>query len=100
MRPRPPDWGTFGHCPERNRIGARLCAKHQPQHVEKLCASGVFQQAGFAKLLRLVPLCGTQPRSEAQCADALVVEDGHYRPTTVALDFTGARSAPLQIKSP
>jgi hypothetical protein len=28
-------------------------------------ASGVFQQAGFAKLLRLVPLSGTQPRSRA-----------------------------------
>jgi hypothetical protein len=28
--------------------------KHQPQHVEKSAASGVFQQAGFAKLLRLV----------------------------------------------
>jgi hypothetical protein len=26
-------------------------------------ASGVFQQAGFAKLLHLAPLCGTQPRS-------------------------------------
>jgi hypothetical protein len=22
---------------KRNKIGARLCAKHQPQHVEKLC---------------------------------------------------------------
>jgi hypothetical protein len=27
-------------------------------------ASDGFQQAGFAKRLRLVPLCGTQPRSE------------------------------------
>ncbi len=33
-------------------------------------ASGVFQQVGFAKQLRLVPLSGTQPRSGAvpQCA--------------------------------
>jgi hypothetical protein len=55
-------------------------------------ASGVFQQAGFAKLLRLVPLCGTQPRP--------VVEGGHYRSLTVAIDFTGAHRAPLQIISP
>jgi hypothetical protein len=39
---------------ERNRIGARLGAKHQPQHIEKLAALRMFQQAGFAKLLRLV----------------------------------------------
>jgi hypothetical protein len=32
-------------------------------------ASGVFQQAGIAKLLRLVPLCGTQPRSGAVCPE-------------------------------
>jgi hypothetical protein len=89
-----------GTAPERNRIGARLCAKHQPQHVEKLCAPGVFQQAGFAKLLRLVPFCGTQPRSGGSARMRPVVEDGHYRSATVAIDFTGAHRAPLQIKSP
>ena len=34
-------WTTGGAhprtAPERNKTGARLCAKHQPQHVEKLC---------------------------------------------------------------
>jgi hypothetical protein len=48
-----------GTAPERNRIGARLCAKHSRSDRDStwknFVASGVFQQAGFAKLLRLVP---------------------------------------------
>jgi rhodanese-related sulfurtransferase len=40
---------------EREEIGARPGAKHQPQHVEKLGASGVFQPVGLVNLLRLVP---------------------------------------------
>jgi hypothetical protein len=31
--------------------------------LKSFAASGVFQQASLAKRLRLVPLCGTQPRS-------------------------------------
>jgi hypothetical protein len=46
---------AFGHCPESNRIGARLCAKHQPQHVEKLYGirripAGWFCEAAAAGL--------------------------------------------------
>src|ERR1017187_4185199 len=40
---------------ERNTIGARLCAKHQPQHDEKLCGirripAGWFCEAAAAGL--------------------------------------------------
>jgi hypothetical protein len=47
---------TFNLVPahERNKIGARLCAKHQPQHVEKLCDIRHIPADWFAKLLRLV----------------------------------------------
>jgi hypothetical protein len=52
----------------RNQKGAfgleRGCVQSTSRSTWKSpAASGVFQQAGFAKLLRLVPLCGTQPRS-------------------------------------
>jgi hypothetical protein len=44
--------------PERDEIGARLCAKHsrsdQDSTLKSSAASGVFQPAGLAKLLRLV----------------------------------------------
>jgi len=56
--------------PERNRIGARLCAKHQPQHVEKLCgirripagqsceaAAAGPAQAGHSRAPGAVPEC-------------------------------------------
>jgi hypothetical protein len=36
-RQRPPYLGRWP--PDRNKIGARLCAKHQPQRVEKLCGT-------------------------------------------------------------
>jgi hypothetical protein len=39
---------------QRNRIGARLCVKHQPQHIERLCGIGLLLHADFARLLRLV----------------------------------------------
>src|ERR1035438_8595019 len=52
----------------KNQKGAfgleRGCVKSPSRSTWKSsAASGVFQQVGFAKLLRLVPLCGTQPRS-------------------------------------
>jgi prepilin-type N-terminal cleavage/methylation domain-containing protein len=42
-----------GTAPERDEIGARLCAKHQPQHVKKLCGirripAGWFCEAAAA----------------------------------------------------
>jgi len=49
--------------PERNRIGARLCAKHQPQHIERLCGIGHVSAGRFCEVLRLVPPGATQPRS-------------------------------------
>src|ERR1019366_3940058 len=54
-----------GTAPERNRTGARLAPIYRGSRStwKSFAASGVFQQAGFAKLLRLVSLCGTQPRS-------------------------------------
>jgi hypothetical protein len=49
-----------------NKIGARLCAKHQPQHVENPTASGFFQQTHFAKLLRLVYDTAALPAESGQ----------------------------------
>jgi hypothetical protein len=43
---------------------AALCKATSRSPWKSSAASGVFQQAGFAKLLRLVPLSGTQPRSD------------------------------------
>jgi hypothetical protein len=40
-----------------------VCKSTSRSTLKGSAASGIFQQAGFAKLLRLVPLYGTQPRS-------------------------------------
>jgi hypothetical protein len=40
--------------PERKKIGARLGAKHQPQHIEKLGGIRHIPASWIAKLLRLV----------------------------------------------
>jgi hypothetical protein len=58
----------FNEAFKRNRIGARLCVQSISRNTLKgSAASGIFQQAGFVKLLRLVydtaPLRG-------QCANA------------------------------
>jgi hypothetical protein len=39
---------------ERNLIGARLCVQSTSRSTLKSAALGIFKQAGFAKLLRLV----------------------------------------------
>ena len=63
-----PDWVPFiwvppRTVPERSKVGARLCTRHQPQYVEKLCDIRRIPIGWFAKWLWLVPLYGTQPRS-------------------------------------
>ena len=63
--------GAFRTLPP-NATGLERSCVQSTSHstLKSSAASGVSQQAGFAKLLRLVPLCGTQPRSGAvrECA--------------------------------
>jgi hypothetical protein len=49
-------WAHLDTATERNKIGARLSPIHRGSRstLKSSTASGVFQQAGFAKLLRLV----------------------------------------------
>jgi hypothetical protein len=52
---------------ERNRIGARLSPIYRGSlsRLKSSTTSGGFQQVWFLRLLRLIPLSGTQPRSGA-----------------------------------
>ena len=52
---------------------ARLGAKYQPQQAEKLYGIRRIPEAGFAKLLRLVPLSGTQLRSDVSLLQICIV---------------------------
>jgi hypothetical protein len=63
---KPPTPGAFAQCHRTEPDWMRLFTIYRGSRSpwKSSTASGVFQPAGFAKLLRLVPLSGTQPRSD------------------------------------
>src|ERR1039458_4601975 len=73
--------GSFALSPERNKVGARLCAKHQPQHVEKLCgtrhipAGWLCEAAAAGPALRdTAALRGQIPNASAPGFDGIASE--------------------------
>jgi hypothetical protein len=59
--------GNTHTVPERNKIGARLCAKHQPQHIKRLCGIGHKATGWFCK----TAAAGLRhSRAPGQCQDA------------------------------
>jgi hypothetical protein len=53
----------LGQYPDSQQVGARLCAKHQPQHVKKLCGIRNITAGWFCEAAAAGPPGGTQPRS-------------------------------------